>query len=125
MRRYLLALVIGLIADFAPPAPAQEATEQFIPLGQSPGLSGRYTVIGVVRDGDYEAGRIMVAADGRSHSVQVTDRTRIWIDRSAFKLPALTGAIEDCRQGLKVEVKYEDERDRVAADWIKVQPAAP
>lgn len=125
MEKYLIALLIGLTAGLPRPATAQEATERFIPLGQSPGLSGLHTTIGVVQDGDYETGRITVAADGRSHRVQVTERTRIWIDRSAFKLPALTGAIEDCRQGLKVEVKYEDEQDRVAADWIKVQPAAP
>ena len=120
MRRYLLGLLIGLLAGLSL-ALAQEATERFIPIGQSPGLSGSHTVIGEVQGGDYEVGRIAVAADGRVYDVEVTERTRIWIDRSALKLPALTGEIKDCQRGRKVEVKYEDEQKQGAADWIKVQ----
>jgi hypothetical protein len=124
MRRYVLGLLIGLLAGLSL-AFAQEATERFIPIGQSPGLSGSHTVIGEIQGGDYEAGRIEVAAGGRVYNVDVTERTRIWIDRSAFKLSALTGKIKDCQRGLKVEVKYEDEQNGGAADWIKVQPTAP
>ena len=124
MRKYVLGPLIGLLAGL-PLAWAQEATERYIPIGQSPGLSGLHTVIGEIQGGDYEAGRIEVASGGRIHSVDITEETRIWVDRSAFKLPALAGEIKDCQRGLKVEVKYEDEQDRGAADWIKVQPAAP
>jgi hypothetical protein len=124
MRKYVLGLLIGLLAGLSL-ARAQEATERYIPIGQSPGLSGSHTVIGEVQGGDYKAGRIAVAADGRIYSVAVTERTRIWIDRSALKLPALTGKIEDCARGAKVEVSYEDDQKQGAADWIKVQATTP
>jgi len=124
MRRYVLGLLIGLLGCVFV-AHGQEATERFIPIGQSPGLSGRYTSIGQIQSVDSRSRTLTVVADGRTYSVGVTERTRIWIDRSPFKLTALTGTVEDLQPGRKVEVKYEDEGERRFADWIKVQPAVP
>ncbi len=99
------------------PAHAQKATEQFIPIGQSPGLSGEYTYLGAIEAADIVARSI--TAGGRS--VQVTERTRIWLDRSGAKQPNLVGSFDDLRAGHRVEIKYEDEARRERADWIKVQ----
>jgi len=122
MPRRAVVFLIGLLGSVSS-ASGQEATERFIPIGQSPGLSGIHTMIGEIRNVDAQKQTLTVAAEGRTYDVVVTEHTRIWIDRSPLKLPALTGDFDDCNRGLKVEVKLEEEGQR-AADWIKVQQAA-
>ena len=48
VRKFVVALVgMGTLLWGSASAPsAQKMTEQYIPIGQSPGLSGKYTVIG-------------------------------------------------------------------------------
>lgn len=99
------------------PAHAQKATEQFIPIGQSPGLSGKYTYLGAIEAADSVARRI-TAGGG---SVQVTERTRVWLDRSGAKQSNVAGSFDDLQAGRRVEIKYENEARRERADWIKVQ----
>lgn len=122
MARIALGLVIGLLGCLSLTR-AQEATERFIPIGESPGLSGKYTVIGEIQATDSERRTITVTADDQTYTVDVTDRTRIWIDRSPLRLPALSGTLADCDRGLKIEVKFGDEEKRGAADWIKIRQA--
>lgn len=54
----------------------------------------------------------------------VTERTKIWIDRSNRGAPNEIGSFGDLKRGWLVEVKYEDERSRENATWIKVRPDA-
>ena len=102
---------------------AQEATERFIPIGESPGLSGTRTMIGTIEAVDREKRTLTIAAQEGTYSVAVTPRTRIWIDRSREQQPALTGTFRDCDRGRRVEVKLEEGEEPVA-DWIKVQADA-
>lgn len=44
-----------------PPAHAQEATERYIPLGQSPGVSGKLTSIGEIAEVDPRARTLTIA----------------------------------------------------------------
>lgn len=99
---------------------AQKAAEQFIPIGQSPGLSGRATVIGTVEAVDAAARTMTVNAGATSYRCALTDRTRIWIDRSAQRLSATTGRLADLQKGRRVEVKFTD-ATRKTAEWIKVE----
>lgn len=122
LARYALALLIAVLGTSLP-AQAQEATERFIPIGQSPGLSGKQTMLGEIRSVDAEARTIEVATSDRTYRVAVTDATRIWVDRSQEKLPAVPGTMADCQQGREIEVKPQDGNENVA-DWIKVRPAA-
>lgn len=57
--------------------------------------------------------------------MQVTDKTRIWIDRSKLKLTSVTGSFGDLQKGRRVEVKYEDPASREVADWVKVEATRP
>jgi len=102
-------------------ANAQKATEMFIPIGQSPGLSGKYTVIGKIDATRNQDQTITVTDSTESHTFKVTERTKIWLDRSKLKLTNQKGAFEDLQMGLLVEVKYESEERKDAAKWIKVQ----
>ncbi len=62
-------------------------------------------------------------APGEEWSVQITDRTEIWLDRSKLRLANRAGSLNDLKEGLMVEVKYQDDaqRGKGPAVWIKVQ----
>lgn len=103
-------------------ARAQKATEQFIPIGQSPGLSGTVTVIGTVEAVDAAARTMTANAGATSYRCALTDRTRIWIDRSAQRLSATTGRPADLQKGRRVEVTF-TVATRKTAEWVKVEAA--
>jgi hypothetical protein len=105
------------------PAAAQQATEQFIPIGKSPGESGRRTLLGEVESFDAATRTLTIAAPGGKQTVKLTDQTRIWLDQSKRKLSALKGAAADLRKGAKVEVKYKDSESKTTAEWIKIERA--
>ena len=102
---------------------AQKTTEQFIPLGKSPGVSGVSSYIGKIAKVD-ATNRIITVADGtKSWSVAITETTNIWLDRSKYKKTNIVGRFEDLKASRQVEVKPEDANaDR--AEWIKVVPEA-
>ena len=99
----------------------QKATEMYIPLGQSPGLSGKYTLIGVIERINIQEQTISVVGPSGTQIAKITDRTKIWLDRTMLKLTNLKGSFADLRKGRKVEIKYEDPEHKESADWIKVQ----
>ena len=116
----LLAALAG-----APLARGQEATERYIPIGQSPGLSRQYNYMGSIDAVDPENRTLTVAGPSGPRVVKLTERTRIWLDRSMLESTSSSGSFEDCLLGRRVEVKYEDPARRELADWIKVQITRP
>ena len=129
----VMKFVVGVVGMSAllvggqPPASAQKMTEQFIPIGQSPGLSGKATVIGKLQSVNAQEKTCAVAAPTGALNVKVTERTKIWLDRSKLQQPNLKGAFADLRPGATVEVKPEGQQRGVSsapAEWIKVQVAA-
>ena len=107
-------------------ASAQKTTEQFVPVGQSPGLSGKYTVIGTVQAVNMRDQTVTIAGPSGTRSAKVTERTRIWLDRSKIQQPNVKGTFADLRTGVTVEVKHEDPTRASAggpAEWIKIQIA--
>jgi len=135
VRKFVVALVgmSALLWGSASAPSAQKMTEQFIPIGQSPGLSGKYTVIGKLQSVNAQEKTCTVAdttgATSGALNVRITERTKIWLDRSKLEQPNLEGTIADLRPGATVEVKPESYQRGVSsgpADWIKVQaPASP
>lgn len=114
LRCWLLGLLL-----VAPTLMAQQTTERFIPIGQSPGVSGQLSSIGTLATFDDTAGLLRVeSAEGRM-TYRVTPRTRIWIDRSATGRTSLVGNRDDLAAGRRVEVMPRRD-DPQLADWIKV-----
>jgi hypothetical protein len=102
-------------------------TEQFIPIGESPGLSGKYTVIGKLQAVNRRDQTCAVAAARGTMNVKITEKTKIWLDRSQLRQPNLKGTFADLRPGATVEVKPEDHKSGLSsgpAEWIKVQVTA-
>jgi hypothetical protein len=106
-----------------PFAHGQKATERFIPLGKSPGLSGKHTIIGKIETINAQERTIAITDSAGSHVVKITDLTQIWLDKSKIQLTSSKGTFADLEKGLLVEVKYEDKdgKDKGLAEWIKVQ----
>ena len=125
--RTFLVGVIGMSALVAAGASAQEMTERFIPIGQSPGLSGKHTVIGKIQAVNARDQTVAIVAPAAAWNAKVTDRTKIWLDRSSLRQPNLKGTFADLRPGATVEVKPEGRQAGASggpAEWIKVQVSA-
>ena len=130
-----LKRVMGVVATAVwlwsgmPSAHGQKATEMFIPIGQSPGLSNTISVIGTIETIDPRGHAIAITGPSGSWSAMITNRTKIWLDKSTLHLANQKGSFADLQKGLLVEVKYEDPEGRgkakAAADWIKVQITEP
>jgi hypothetical protein len=103
------------------PVHGQWETERFIPIGQSPGASWKWTRIGTVTAVDTRARSfVMEDADGR-YTVSVPAGARIWLDRSRQKETSLIGTFEDLKAGRRVEVKYRDAEQKKQVHWIKIE----
>ena len=126
MRTFVSALgvAIALISAIFQ-AHAQKETERYIPLGQSPGVSQKYTSIGEISHVDPAARTVTVTEQAGRRTVKITEKTRIWLDRTKLKQANLSGSFTDLQKGRRVEVKYEDPERRQIADWVKVEIAQP
>lgn len=100
---------------------AEKATELYIPIGQSPGLSGKYTVLGKIDQVDLENRIITMSDAAGSYTVKVTEGTFIYLDKSREQLSNTYGSLADCRAGDKIEVKWKDNVRGKSVEWIKVQ----
>ncbi len=114
-----IAVILVLLA-WAPNARGQSMTEQYIPVGQSPGVSGTYSYIGQIEAVSTQNRTITVAGPEGTRTINVTDQTRIWLDRSQLRMTNQTGDMAELQPGRRVEVKYVDEETKDTADWIKV-----
>ena len=123
LKFYKRAIIAVALLWGMPSVYGQKATEIFIPVGKSPGLSGKYTSIGKITAIDTLNRTITVADSSESYNVKITERTQIWLDKSKLRLTNQKGAFTDLRKDLLVEVKYENNlrKDKGSAEWIKVQ----
>ena len=127
-QRALLAIALSAMVLICPAgAPAQRATEQFIPIGQSPGLSGTVTYTGEIAEIDLGARTITMRRPGDAALVSVTvvRRTLIWLDRSSVGRTNLSGTFADLVPGGVVEIHLQDPEDQRLADWIKIASDRP
>ena len=122
MLKYWLARVIVVVAlAGVSEAFGQQATEMYIPIGQSPGVSGKSTLLGTIESIDAGKRTLTVSGPAGSRKFQLADRTLIWIDRSAQKQRNQTGTLADLQRGRKVEIKPDEGAGQAVAKWIKVQ----
>jgi hypothetical protein len=122
-RRTLLfaALACALLGQSF--AHGQRQTERFIPIGQSPGASGKTTRIGTLGAADAGSNSFELATPEGRHKVSVPPGTPIWLDRSRHKLQSLEGGFGDLKAGRRVEVRYENGERSGRAAWIKIEVA--
>jgi hypothetical protein len=102
-------------------ADAEKSTELYIPIGQSPGLSGEYTVMGKIDQVNLQNRTLKMSGASGSYTVKMTESTSIYLDRSNVKRTSTYGTLVDCKAGDTVEVKFEDNSRNKPIEWIKVQ----
>ena len=124
LNRFLAIVVVTGALGSALEAFAQEATEMYIPIGQSPGVSNKTSVVGTVQALNAAARTLTVTGPSGPRTFAITDKTRIWLDRSAGKQTNRSGSLADLQQGRRVEVKRLTAGAKSGADWIKVQVPA-
>ncbi len=119
------AILLWLAGQTA--ADGQRTTEQFIPVGRSPGLSGVVTYLGEIVAVDPGARSLNMRRPGDTGAVTITvaPDTRIWVDRSSLGLPNVTGGFGDLTAGGIAEVHFRDPEERRTAVWIKLQARGP
>lgn len=122
-RRHKPAMVCAaaLLALCPMPAAAHPATERYIPIGESPGLSGSGTYIGRVRAVDDDTHTLTVEPEdgGARQTILITPASDMWLDRTRRGRPSEDASFDDCRRGRRIEVKlHEDSRE---ADWVKIE----
>ena len=121
MKLFRIVVAAAALAAAAP-ALAHRATERYIPIGASPGVSGKLTYIGVVESMDRAAQTIRVKAGDHSVGMTCNERTRFWLDRSKIRKTNLEGSIADCLLGRRVEIRFvNDDREAAVAAWVKVE----
>jgi hypothetical protein len=118
-----MLLVLLSVAALGSPlhANAQEATERYIPIGQSPGLSRGETYVGECVRYDPEERLLQMSGAAGARSIRITEDTHIWLDRSRVRRTNLAGDADDLVPGRRIEVKYVDPNDKSAAEWVKVE----
>jgi len=114
----MLAVALALVTDAG-----QRATEQYIPIGQSPGISGEYARIGTIDAIDVDARQMTIATETGPVVVELTENTIVWVDRSELGKANAAGSLDDLAEGLEVEVLSEERerRGEGPAAWIKVR----
>jgi hypothetical protein len=120
-RSFIVIAAAGLWLGCLAQANGQRMTEMYIPIGQSPGVSGKTSLIGEIAAVDQGKKTLTVTAAAGSESVVLTDRTWIWLDRSQVQLPNTKGTLSHLRSGRKVEVRFHDADQKRVAEWVKVQ----
>jgi hypothetical protein len=119
-RMIFVAIIVGLVGVLSH-ALAEKTTELYIPLGQSPGVSGKLTVIGKIERVDAQNGALTLSNASGSYDVQVTESTKIYLDKSKLNQKNAYGALADCKKGMSAEVRFVDDERGRPAEWIKLQ----
>jgi hypothetical protein len=120
--RYTVLVLVAMAAFGMPGAAvAQEATEQFIPIGESPGVSREESYLGECVAYDAEDRVLQMHGNRGIRRILITEKTRIWLDRSPIEETNVVGDPGDLLPGRRMEVRYADPDDKEVADWVKVE----
>lgn len=99
---------------------AQQATERYIPIGDSPGVSKEYAVIGTITAVSHDDWTITLSNESGVYTIKVTPTTKVFVDRTGSRITNLSGRFEDCQVGQRAEVMH-IRNDKEVAYWIKLE----
>lgn len=116
----ILVMMIG-----QPSTLGHQATERYIPIGRSPGISGKLSYIGTIQAYDPAQRTVTLQGEAEPVTVSITERTRIWLDLSKIKKSNRVGETSALQVGRRTEVKFENPDRKKFADWIKVEILQP
>jgi hypothetical protein len=117
----LALLALMAILYFTHLGHGQEMTEKYIPIDAYPRLAGKYVTVGVIMSVDERKRRFVLRGDSDTKTIQVLEKTKIWLDRSLRKEANQDGTFADLKAGLKAEVRVLGPKQMTTAKWVKVQ----
>ena len=120
-KNIIFITIIAALLAAAPIAIGQKSTEISIPIGKSPGLSGKYTVMGTIEDVNHQNRTLTMSHESNRYTVTITDQTMFFLDKSLVRQSNSYGSMADCKKGMTVEVKFEDNMRSKPAEWIKLR----
>ena len=100
---------------------AQKETEVFIPIGQSPGVSGKHSLMGKVESVSINDSTMSIRQETGIKTLKMTEQTKIYLDKSKLNQQNKKGTYADLKPGMTTEVKYVDNKPGNPIDWIKVK----
>lgn len=102
---------------------AQKSTEIYIPVGKSPGISGKYSTIGRVEAINLTDSTITITIAGElgSHTIKCAKDTKIWVDKTSIKQFNKGANLIDIKIGSIIEIKYKGNKSDALVEWIKIQ----
>ena len=122
MINYLMKIIVALfLLTLNHTTYGQKATEIYIPVGKSPGLSGKYTTIGIVNSINAPDKTIIMSNSVGTYTIKIADETIVWLDNSQLKIKNVTGTFEAIEEGKLIEVKYKYNKPENTVEWLKVQ----
>ena len=106
-----LGLLISAVAFSHP------ATERYIPIGESPGVSNVKSYVGTILSVRTTANGFTISVEDGEKLIEVTEETKIYLDTGRGKSNRI-GTEEDCQVGRKIEVYLHEDG---TVHWVKIR----
>ena len=117
MNRHWRVFLASALLAAAAAAGAHPATELYIPIGKSPGISNVKTRIGHIQSLAAATTGITIASQDGSTYVAFGRATKIYLQHADPGQANELGTYADCRAGLLAEAYVEDDG---SVPWVKV-----
>jgi len=118
-------IITIIIFGLVPLVLAEKTTELYLPIGKSPGLSDKISLIGTIAEVNSQDQTLTVTGASGTYTVRTTEYTLIFLDKSKLRQPNRYGTFSDFKKDMKVEVRFEADKRHRPAEWIKLQIIQP
>lgn len=108
--------VAGIMLSMA--AWSHPATERYIPIGESPGISGIKSHIGTIRSVAEVPGAGLTMRVGEEEAVKIDHESRIYLQNVDPRKSNTIGTYADCKAGRLAEAYLADDGTAI---WIKIR----
>ena len=99
----------------------QNATELYLPLGRSPGVSAKLSLIAKIAEVNAQDQALTVTGASGARTIYISEYTQIFIDNSTLRQANRYGSFSDFKPGMMIEVRFEADKSHRPAQWIKLQ----
>lgn len=118
-------IITIIIFGLVPLVLAEKTTELYLPIGKSPGLSDKISLIGTIAEVNSQDQTLTVTGASGTYTVRTTEYTLIFLDKSKLRQPNRYGTFSDFKKDMMVEVRFEADKRHRPAEWIKLQIIQP